>query len=62
MARLFEFDYSSSDEGIKKQNFEVREREGRRYIVWSEDLDIVIIEKDELNILANALGYKLVEA
>ena len=62
MARLFNFDYSNNDDGEKKPNFKVMERDGHRYVAWSEDLDVVIINQEELSVLANALGYNLVSA
>ncbi len=57
MARLWK--YNSEEEGETEPNFEVRERNGRRYLVWDENLDVIAIDEEELEVLAEALGYKL---
>lgn len=54
MARLFE-GWDDNEE----RNFEIKESDGKKYAVWSEDLDVIILTEDELRILAQDMGYEL---
>ncbi len=58
MARLFEYSWDKEEEETKP-NFEVKERDNRRFVIWSEDLDVISIDVEELRVLAKALGYRL---
>lgn len=57
MARLWRLDNISGDIELL---FKVIEREGVRHVAWDEDLDVVTIDEKELEMLADALGKKII--
>ena len=63
MARLFKSKWNENDELVNVQNFDMRYDEDGfpSRVYWEEDLDLISIDKEELRILAEALGYHLVK-
>ena len=55
-------DKEACDNGTCHEVSNVRLSDDGQYVVWSEDLDTVVIGREDLKVLANALGYDLVPA
>jgi len=53
---------NSGYECPEKQNYELgKGTSGEPYVVWTEDLDMIFLRREEVKELAEALGMKVVD-
>jgi len=59
MANLYK--YNIDTEEFDRKNYEIKERDGKQFAIWQEDLDLIVLSKSQIAELAKAMGYTLVK-